>query len=236
MVTLINWTKLINLTLQCTFYSTLLKNKNPTEHLYFCNSTDNLNSYACSIQIWQIIICMADFTKKKSHAFFLGRNAHSANRTVSFIDSVPGRSPMELCAAVMVQSIRSLLQWNALPLPPFRDYSNWLLPLPYNPIERMRRLYLTVWDSLVCALWASAACHICRVAHETDEVLNSPPFVTGPHAVALGWSFLGCTCHPGEIVCMKSPNRKQNTAFLITSNGTADKRFSVISSHLNQNV
>lgn len=36
-----------------------------------------------------------------------------------FIDRISGRSFMELCAAVMVQSIRPLVRWNIPPLPPF---------------------------------------------------------------------------------------------------------------------
>lgn len=60
---------------------------------------------------------MADLTPPQNSDQFSGRNTHSKNRTV-FIDSIPGMSLMELCAALMVQSIRPLLQSNALPLPP----------------------------------------------------------------------------------------------------------------------
>lgn len=60
------------------------------------------------------------------------------------------------------------------PQPPFRDYSNWSLPLTCNPIERKRLLYLTVKTLLYVPLYIRAVYHICSVAFETNEVLSSP--------------------------------------------------------------
>lgn len=76
-----------------------------------------------------------------------------------FIDCNCSRLFMELCAVVMVQSIRSPVQWSTPPPPPFRDCSNWSLPLTRNPIERKRLLYLTVKTHLyllcACVLFAT---------------------------------------------------------------------------------
>lgn len=62
-------------------------------------------------------ISMADLTQAHFWYIFSQKRTQCKLDCV-FIDSIPGRSLMELCVTVMVQSIRPLVQWNTLPLPP----------------------------------------------------------------------------------------------------------------------
>lgn len=99
-----------------------------------------------------------------------------------FIDHNCSRLFTELCVRWGWYSPLGLLYsgWNNPPPTPFRDYSNWLLPLTCNPIERKRLLYLTVKTHLYVPLCMRDVCHICSLAFETNEVLSSPLMSLGP--------------------------------------------------------
>lgn len=77
-----------------------------------------------------------------------------------------------------------------------------------QPYRKNEAAVLNCIDPLVRALLICAVCHICRVAHETNDVLTLPPDASGPKVASPGQSFLVCTCHTGEIGCMTGTNRK----------------------------